>query len=977
MRQILSITRKELESYFGSPMALIFVGVFLVVTLFAFFWVDTFFARGIADVRPLFQWMPVLLIFLIAALTMRQWSEEQQTGTLEVLLTLPVRLSQLVLGKFLAVLVLVAVALMLTLSLPITVTIVGNPDPGPIIGGYLAALLMASAYIAIGLFVSSRTDNQIVSLIMTVILCGLFYMVGAPAITGLFNYSLAEFLRALGTGSRFQSIERGVIDLRDLVYYVTLTLVFLGLNMLSLESKRWGQGKKAENYRLNRRLALALVIANLVLFNVLLLPLNTARADLTENGEYTLSSVTRELLSNLQEPLLIRGYFSEDNHPLLAPLIPRIRDTLEEYRIAADGKLELEFIDPITDPDVELEANQTYGIRPSPLQVSGRSGTSVINAYFDILIRYGDQTATLNLLQDLIEVTDLGGSLDVQLRNLEYDLTSSIQRVVYGFQSIDSVLASLENPATLTLYVTPDTLPEAFAGTPDTVASVAGEIAAQSNGKFTFETVDMSAPDAPVTRDFLFTEYQIRPIATSFFSADTFYLHLVLQAGDQPQVIYPSGEMSETEIRTAIESALKRVSSGFLKVVGIWTPPSTPQTDMFGQQVPSLQQYTTIADLLRESYEVRNVDLTSGQVPADLDTLVVIGAQNMTDKERYAVDQYLMRGGAVLIAAGSQQLVFNPDGTLGLQPIANGLKDVLAHYGITVEDSVVMDTQNAPFPVQTARNIGGMVVNEIQAINYPFFVDVRQNAMDRSNPALSNVPGLLMSWVSPITVNTEQNAERTVSVLLKSSGNSWTTTNTNIQPDLQLYPDQGFPVGSTQQSYTLAVAVEGSFGSYFVDKPSPFVEAPAEDSTAPEAPATETPAEPVTSFIESSPDTARLVVIGSSEFLNDNIVRVAQSVSGDLILNNFQFVQNAVDWFVEDTALSSIRAGGSAARVLNPLTESEQSTWEAVNYAFAIISLIVLGFVWRAYKRSEKPMELTPVPAAGDSTLTPATQIEG
>src|SRR5512140_1073767 len=128
MKQILALTRKEVNAYFGSPMALIFLGAFLAVTLFAFFWVETFFARGVADVRPLFRWMPVLLIFLIAALTMRQWSEEQRSGTMEMLLTMPVRSVKLVLGKFLAVMTLVAVALILTLPLPITVSNLGNLD---------------------------------------------------------------------------------------------------------------------------------------------------------------------------------------------------------------------------------------------------------------------------------------------------------------------------------------------------------------------------------------------------------------------------------------------------------------------------------------------------------------------------------------------------------------------------------------------------------------------------------------------------------------------------------------------------------------------------------------------------------------------------------------------------------------------------------------------------------------------------------
>ena len=124
MKKIITIARKEFLSYVSSPMALIFVGAFLAATLFSFFWVDTFFARGIADVRPMFNWMPLLLIFLVAALTMRQWSEEQRSGTLEILLTLPVSYTQLVLGKFLAVLALVAISLGLTLTLPITVEII-------------------------------------------------------------------------------------------------------------------------------------------------------------------------------------------------------------------------------------------------------------------------------------------------------------------------------------------------------------------------------------------------------------------------------------------------------------------------------------------------------------------------------------------------------------------------------------------------------------------------------------------------------------------------------------------------------------------------------------------------------------------------------------------------------------------------------------------------------------------------------------
>ena len=656
MKQTLAITRKELNNYFSSPMALIFVGVFLAATLFTFFWVDAFFSRGIADLRPMFRWMPILLIFLVAALTMRQWSEEQQSGTLEILLTLPARLVQLVLGKFLGVMALVVVALALTLFLTITVALLGNLDWGPVLGGYLAAILLAAAYAAIGLFISSRTDNQIVALILTVLVGGLFYLVGSRGITDFAGNNLAEILRAFGAGSRFESIERGVIDLRDLVYYLSLAALFLTLNVISLDSKRWSQGQNTAAYRTSLIVTALLIVLNLIALNVWLFPLTRARLDLTEQKEYSLSPATRDLLNQLQEPLLIRGYFSEKTHPLLAPLVPRIRDTLEEYRIASNGKVVVEIIDPLQDPEKELEANQTYGIQPTPLQAADRYGASVVNAYFDILIRYGDQSEVLGF-QDLIEIQPYrSGQVDVRLRNLEYDLTRAIKKTVYGFQSIDAVLASMEEPVKLTLLVTPNMLPESLAETPNTIQKVAGEIAADSNGKFTFETVNPDDPNSPFTRQNLIDQ-GVKPFPVSLFSDQSYFLHMLLQIGNKGQILFPSGDLSEADIRTTIESALKRSSPGFLKVVGLWTPPDIPQPNPMGGQQPSFKQYNTIAEQLRQEYTVQPVDLSNGQTPSGIDVLLVIAPQGMSDKERYAIDQYLMRGGAVIVAAGNY--IFN------------------------------------------------------------------------------------------------------------------------------------------------------------------------------------------------------------------------------------------------------------------------------------------------------------------------------
>jgi ABC-2 type transport system permease protein len=998
MKQTISMIRKELDSYFSSPMALIFVGVFLAVTFFTFFWVNSFWLRGLADVRPLFANLPVLMIFLISALTMRQWSEEQSDGTLELLFTLPTTTIQLILGKFFAVLVLVMVALAFTLVLPITVSLVGNPDWGPIIGGYIASLLLASVYIAIGLFVSSRTDNQIVALIISALVCGAFHIIGTTLITNLVSGDIANLLRAISTSARFESIQRGVIDLRDIVYYLGLTVIFLALNVISLEGKRWGKGSQLSGYRLNSRLTVVLLAGNLLALSLLIAPVTFARADLTADRQYTLSDVTRNLLGNLNEPLLVRAYISERNHPLLEPLIPQLVDSLQEYAVLSDGKMTVEVVDPITNPEIETEANQTYGIRPTPLQIASRASSELLNVYFDLLIRYGDQAETLNFGQ-LIQVEQVGGDVRVSFRNLEYDLTSTIKRVVSGFQNIDAVLASLDEGVQMTLYYTPTTLPDALKEAPVTIQTVADDITSKAGGKFTYEVVNVE--NANISPRELFDQYGIRPIATDFFGTQNYYLHLVIKAGDKdPQVIFPSGNFSEGEIRTQIESSLKRISSGFVQVVGIWTPPNIPQQDMFGQQIPSLSQYTLVSRYLSENYELQTVDLSTGEAPTGIDILIVVAPQNMTDYERFAIDQFLMRGGSVMILASNYRLSIDPmSQTPIIEPIQGTLNELLAHYGVTVEEGVVLDKQNQDFPIPVQRNVGGITVQEIRLLDYPPFVDIRQSGMSRDLPITNNIPAVILAWASPLSIG-ELGDDVTSTTLMTSTSNAVTTTQITFEPNQNL--EYGFvPTGSAQK-YTLAVALQGSFSSYFNDKPSPFeaaftaeqarlaeatpeavvlpentpsaeatpestIEATAEatpEATTEPIP-TNTPAPTTTplpvsavSEIEQSPPTARLIVVGSAEFINDNLLQLFEQAVQDAATNNLTLMQNSVEWFTEDTELATIRARGVTSRLLNPLTDAEKAQWEFINYAVAIAGVIGLGIVWRLRKRAEQPFEL-------------------
>ncbi len=974
MKPMLAVARKELKAYFGSPMAAIFIGTFLLAVFFSFFWVETFFARNIADLRPLFRWMPLLMIFLVSALTMRQWSEEQRMGTMEVLLTLPVRLSDLVVGKFLAVLALVGVALVLTAGLPLTVSFLGNLDWGPVVGGYLGGLLMASAYIAIGLFISSRTDNQIVALILSVLVSGFFYLVGSSTITGFFGSSTGEFLRLLGTGSRFASIERGVIDLRDLVYYLSITGFFLALNVVALDRKRWSSGSHTARYRRAILLATVLLAANLLAVNVWLNHTHTLRADLTADREYSISPVTRDLVANLQEPLIMRGYFSAKTHPLLAPLIPRIRDLMEEYRIASNGRIEVSFVDPKYDQEAEQEANQLYGIKPVPFQVAGRYEASVVNSYFNILIKYGDQFVTLDY-NDLIEVRQRkDGELDVGLRNLEYDLTKSIKKVVYGFQSVSSIFEKSNKTMQLVAVETPATLPKPFAALPGLIREVAGDLGKEADGKLTFTEID---PDHTpgMNRATVKKKYGIEPLSLSFFAGDSFYLHLLLVEDGKIDRIFLRGDMSKADLRREVEAALKRHASGFMKTVAVWTPSPqmSPELEMMGHGQGN--QYHTFRQMLAENYNVVDADLSDGHVSGEVDVLLLVAPQNLTDTERFAVDQFLMRGGAVIALAGHYNLDLGPGAqTLQVKEIKDGIDSLLDSYGIKVGKAMVLDSRSEPFPVPVTRNLGGFTVREIQQIAYPFFVDVRSDGMDTKSPVVANLPAVTMNWVSPITVDQKKNSGRQVVTLLHSSPESWLETSTDIQPDFSRYPRFGFAEGNDHAARPLAVSVQGSFTSFFAGKPDPrLAESDMEKKAAADKPdAKQAPAEQAKKkelpppVINRSPDSARLVVVGSSDFINDTVISISRSIGHDRYLNSLEFLQNTVDWSVEDDDLLAIRSRGQHARLLMPMTRHQQETWEWANYGLALLALLALSIVASRRRRLEAPMPLiTPASEGG------------
>ena len=242
MNNILTIFRRELASYFATPVAFVFIVIFLVLAGTFSFYFGALYEIGQADLQPFFQFHPWLYLFLVPAISMRLWAEERNSGSIELLFTLPVRLIDTVLGKFLAAWCFCGVALALTFPIWITVNYLGNPDNGAIIAAYFGSFLMAGGFLAIGACISATTRNQVIAFIITVVVCFSFLLGGFPPFQDLLNQFLPQAIvdgfASLSFMTHFSSISKGVIDLRDILYFALVIAFWLYANAIVLDMKK-------------------------------------------------------------------------------------------------------------------------------------------------------------------------------------------------------------------------------------------------------------------------------------------------------------------------------------------------------------------------------------------------------------------------------------------------------------------------------------------------------------------------------------------------------------------------------------------------------------------------------------------------------------------------------------------------------------------------------------------------------------------
>jgi len=242
MTGTMSVFRREFASYFNTPVAYVFIVIYLMLSGVFTFYVGAFFERGQADLQPFFNFQPWLFLFLIPAVAMRLWAEERRAGTLELLATLPISTSAAVLGKFLAAWAFTGIAILLTFPLWITVNYLGDPDNGVVLAGYLGAWLMAGGYLAIGAAMSALTRNQVIAFVLAAAMCFLFTVSGLPIVLQAVEVwapdAFATLIASLSFLSHFNAISKGVLNIADLIYFFAVTALWLFLGRLVIDSKK-------------------------------------------------------------------------------------------------------------------------------------------------------------------------------------------------------------------------------------------------------------------------------------------------------------------------------------------------------------------------------------------------------------------------------------------------------------------------------------------------------------------------------------------------------------------------------------------------------------------------------------------------------------------------------------------------------------------------------------------------------------------
>ncbi|MHC5024956.1 MAG: DUF7088 domain-containing protein, partial [Planctomycetota bacterium] len=425
MRSIVTIARREIRSLLDHPTGYILLVVFLVVTDFLFF--RQAYLLGLASLRPMLQLLPWIFLFFIPAVTMRALAEDIRSGTLEVVLAQPVSEVELLGGKYLGQVLFVWGAIGLTIPVTFGLALGADLQVGVIVAQYVGTALLALGLTAVGVWASSVTPNQITAFIVGVAVMFALILVGVDPIVAGLPAVISNALASLSVLQHFENITRGVIDLRDAVYFVTLGGVFLSLAYLAVMRRKLSRHRDT-----GRRLALGtvLLVALMVVVNLFGRQIG-GRLDLTPGNAYTLSRASKTILGGLNDLVTITLFVSDELPNEFAIVRRDVDDLLADMRAAGKGNVRVVEVDPQGDPDAEEQA-RSLGIPPVQFNVIGESELQVKQGYIGLAVQYAEGTETIPIVQR----TD----------DLEYRLVSYIRSLARTDRQVVGFLESFDAP---------------------------------------------------------------------------------------------------------------------------------------------------------------------------------------------------------------------------------------------------------------------------------------------------------------------------------------------------------------------------------------------------------------------------------------------------------------------------------------------------------------------------------------------------
>ncbi len=916
------LAKRELQNFFRSPSAVLFLLVFAWSTAIAFFWVGEFFGNATAEARLLFTSLPYTLAILVGALSMRLWTEEQSTGTIELLRTLPLSTRSLVQGKFLGGLIIITFGLLVTLAIPVLVSQMGNLDWGPVWGGYLAALLMGGMFLAIAMSISASTNNVIVALIGTVAACLAFQLPSAIepdtfATGGSVWQEVKMQLSHLSVAKRAASVSRGVVDLRDLAYFLGISIFFLFLCVYQLEKKRWSNSLVSKQSKRSLLTALALVFLNVVLLVAWTQPLASARIDLTEDKLFTLSDPTLEMLDSLQQPLQITAFLSK--HPTLSAPAFQLVDTLKEYDARSEA-VSLKIIDPTLSDDLRRLSTDS-GIHPLPLPSKTSAGTGPREAFFGLVIETGDQSTVLSWA-DLISYKVLGvGDVELRLNNAEKQITRGILHATSSFNTMGSYLTSVIGDASLTFYQSPE-----MKDGPAAEAAAAAMLSLKSQHP-NLATTTVHPKDEEELKEIIKKGIEPYTVVRDG-KLQAMYFHLLLTVDGNRSLVPLPESANQKEIEAAVEAAFANTARGFLPVIALATPKLLPQGDprLPPQMRPPAQKrqsFQALKQYLTKDYQVEDADLTKG-VRMGTSVLIVAGPEELTAQEIESIDQYLMTGGTVVILTSSFRANTEALQQMAVvsEPVQSGLSDWLRQKGVSIEPKLILHDERVAATYIT-RDTGEAKVN------FPAFLSLESEL--KTNTTTMSLDRVTFYWASPISLLDKPGV--THEILVKSPAKSWASSSGKLPPLTAGQPTRPSTPNLEVGDWPIASKTSGTFTS----------------SVAPEM------GDQSRNLLQTSPEDSHVIVIGSSSFLSDQAYFLSRELDQASEFKNVRFEENIqfIDAILQlSTGNSSILQipNRSASKRHLKTDPKNHLKWKLAALLFmflVVLTIAVIGSKWR------------------------------